>query len=857
MKFKKTLLLISVLTLSSCSDNKNEVKLNMLDCDGTFCEFDASSSIIKSHISEIHQYDWDFHDGSDEQVTDVPKIAHDFNISLGKTQDGDGPDLDLREVTLGEELSSHNILKKDFSFRTHYHDPNAYFLSKKENILGAEGSSQTYTLDASSSDAGQGYIKKYIWQIDGQNYETESPVLNHKFGKKSNGNVNLIVVNSLGVKSIFSGNVYTLDKESQILGISLGKNIDKLHYSASAELDSYDSEQYSFIWSLNGNKIEGASSKDLNDFLAKEGSNTVEVSLIDNDSGRYVSTVTKSFDTNVDLSAEIKSLLPEPRKYSDGLHYEFPFVVDNMDYSKNKLSWTINGKNLGKKATNVLVNEGSNSVTLAILDKDNNEVDKKTIDFDAHSLPTRVALILVEMGSDNLHYNFSALCDSFNPDVTYQEWVLNDQIIKDLSNVQVNDGLNKITLLLKDKETNKVLAQKSKTWNAKETVGIKAINANELKAADGFHYAFSADIYNYDANKQYLVWKYADGREIKDPNNVKLVKGLNKVYLYVYDKQTQAIVTGSNTKVTVSTTQPKIEDISIQVNKDLREDALMYSFKSVIENNDQSKYHEEWFLNGVKVENVEDIIVKDGRNTVEVRLINNYTKEISDQYKTEFTARKGNITNIIDLQTVFVTPNSDGLHYNIKVETENFDSTKNKLIIKLNDNEIKESNNILFKEGQNKIEAIILKDGKEISSKTKYTTAEAYKTPEYLYNKGQYTIETFIDKAQDIGESENTVEINNKSASIILEDAVDITPKGKINKPIDDYSNYSAKFIFNKNTALNHKNDFGTHKYELTLKSEVGISQKAYYSCNIDKKDFKPGHFIVYPKCSEISWGKI
>jgi hypothetical protein len=69
---------------------------------------------------------------------------------------------------------------------------------------------------------------------------------------------------------------------------------------------------------------------ELKRMLLKKGENTIEISILEG--GVYKSTLVRHFDTNESAPVEILSIDPQLIKYSDGLHYNFMGVYNNINY---------------------------------------------------------------------------------------------------------------------------------------------------------------------------------------------------------------------------------------------------------------------------------------------------------------------------------------------------------------------------------------------------------------------------------------------------------------------------------------------------------------------------------------------
>ena len=283
MKLKKTLLLSTVLlAIAACTDKDNSVKVEMKSCEGTLCSFDASKSKIKSH-SQVLEYNWNFHDDTDMAITEKPEVEHDFNIHVGATLDGNNPDLDLREVSLDEVLTNHHILSKTFKFRTHQHDPKAMFLAKKSEMLGLEDSSELVDLDASESEAGQGSIEEYIWEVDGKKIVTETPKLKQEFTDKSSGDVTLTVVNSFGIKDTQTINVKNSSDAdpnepyftSEITLTAVRHNV-YTNFDIGVS-DNFDTDHFTLSWTYNDQPLTDTTSE----VVAYNKANAIQVFIRD------------------------------------------------------------------------------------------------------------------------------------------------------------------------------------------------------------------------------------------------------------------------------------------------------------------------------------------------------------------------------------------------------------------------------------------------------------------------------------------------------------------------------------------------------------------------------------------------
>ena len=710
MKLKKTLLLSTVLlAIAACTDKDNSVKVEMKSCEGTLCSFDASKSKIKSH-SKILEYDWNFHDDTDMTVTKDPKVSHDFNIHVGATLDGNDLDLDLRDVTLDEILTGHKIITKEFVFRTHQHDPQPSFTAEETQLLlgSSEGSATVFNLDASASEPGQGTIKGYIWEIDGQKIKTEIPELQHTFSEKSSGDVKLTVVNSFGVETSIVENVHILQNEPRVTSVDIfrASKTDEL-YDFRADFDDFDSEKYSLIWELNQVDLGMPDTKEIKNIRVNKGSNEISAILKNKSNGREVSHVTRVFDTGDISFVKITSLNASFVKYSDGLHYDFSTDIKNFDSTGDELIYELNGDRIFSN-TNIKVNEGENTIVAKVVDKQTKEVlTEKAEPFIAKKLPLNISHVIANQSSDRKHYNFYDLTYSFDDETQYKEWELNGTVIYSTDDVLVANGKNEITLYIKDKLTKEILDKKSKNWDVSNIVEIKQVNAEEIANSDGLHYALSAEFdEHFNPNEQYVAWT-VNGEFIDDPSNVLVENGLNKFIVYIYDKASGDLIAAANTKVNVSIHQPKIKTVEINVDDDLKKEGLEYSFDAVIDNYDDARYKKEWLLNGKKLDSTKQVDVLTGYNTLELYLINTYTSETAGYYKTDFVARGGNAT--IKSLTPDKLDGKNGLHYRAFLETDKYDSSVYNIDWSLNDKTLPSDNldDFVVNLGKNEIKATI------------------------------------------------------------------------------------------------------------------------------------------------------
>ncbi len=701
MKFKQISFFSAVLLIVACSNNDNKVSVEMKGCEGRLCSFDASKSKLKSH-NQILEYDWDFHDGSEIEVVKEPKINHEFGLVVGETQDDQNVDLDLREVTLDEVLTKHQLISKPFKFSTHEHDPVSMFSNK--SLLGASaGEYPTFHFDASDSEAGQGTIKKYIWSINGKVFDTTEPMLEYTADSNKN-KVTLTVINSLGVQTSLTQNFVGLEPVIQEIYVT---KISDLHYRFSYQYTDGDtSDEYDVSWKLNNKPVSS-----VENVPVVLGQNTVTVSLYEKNSKREVSQFSRTFNTTDSIRPKIIEIVPIKINYSDGLHYALTANYENaLDTLKYQRRWYLNGMLISNEsAKNSKVEEGLNHARLDILSRETGEVvESKDINFTAQKDDVYIAKVLFSMASDNMHYDIVSLETGFNPNTQKKIFELNGSIITDLNDIQFVYGLNTVILRIVDKTSGDLLAIKKGQLDTSVNTGIRSIQATLTPNTDEFHYDLSATFSDdFDFKKYSVEWLY-NGERV-EPQKLKLENGLNVISLYVTDPN--KIITGANKKITINARTPEIKDVKINVDEDLANYGLEYSFVEQVSDMN-GYYHTKWILNGKVLSSPSKQIVYDGRNTLELQIINNYTGDIIDSNIYNFTASKIIQPAFTSEVTATEVKDSDGLHYDFAVKTNDYDKSKYDLVYKLNGTTITSTTNVLVKEGANTVVAqIVAKDG--------------------------------------------------------------------------------------------------------------------------------------------------
>ena len=703
MKLKKTLLVSVLLLTAACTDKDNSVKVDMLNCEGVTCSFDASKSRIKSH-SQILEYDWDFHDDTDMTVTKDPKVSHDFNIYVGATLDGNDPDLDLRELTLDEVLTNHRIISKKFDFRTHQHDPLSTFTNR--NLLGASTSKYpVFHFDASESQSGQGTVKEYIWNINGKIFNTTEPMLEYQ-ADSNRTKVTLTVVNSFNVKAFTTQSFVGLEPVVEEI---YATKVSDLHYTFSYYYTDGDtSDEYDTLWKLNGKVITS-----VENVPVVLGENTISVSLYEKNTKREVSKFARTFDTTSSVTPKIIEILPIKINYSDGLHYALTANYENtLDTSKYQRKWYINDRFISNdNAKNVIVDDRVNNARLDIISRATGDVvDSKNVNFTAQEDSVSVNKVLFSMASDNMHYDIVSLVTGFNPDTQKKVFELNGSIITDINDVPFIYGLNTVYVKIVDKVSGSQIAIKKGELDTNINTGIREVYASLTPNADEFHYDLSADYSSdFNPNKYDIAWVYND--KTVQPQNLQLEEGLNIVYLYIKDKNTGRIITGANKKITINAKVPEIKDVEITVDKDLANDGLEYSFTEQTTNMNKY-YHTKWILNGKILSSSSKQIVDDGSNILELQIINNYTGDIVNSSIYNFTAARIVQPAFTSNVTATEVEDSDGLHYDFAVSTNAYDKSKYDVVYKLNDKIITEIKNVLVKKSTNTVVVqLIAKDG--------------------------------------------------------------------------------------------------------------------------------------------------
>mgnify|MGYP000465841951 CR=1 FL=1 len=559
MKLKKTLLLSTVLlAIAACTDKDNSVKVEMTNCEGTLCSFDASKSKVKEQ-SHVLEYNWNFHDDTDVAITKAPKVEHDFNLLLGATANGEGPDLDLREVTLDQVLTNHQIVSKTFKFRTHEHDPKALFLAKKSEELGLSEDAQLFDLDASESDPGQGSIKEYIWEVDGKKTVTETPELKQEFTDKSSGDVKLTVVNSFGVEQSTTENVLTgVFSTRPKAVINVIPHEDGVTYT----LDGSASEAgkkggvkkpvKEWMWTIDNNGFWPESGEKIDVKFETPGIHTVKLFVI---SSLNDENLTDSTEVTVDVREAVSpaftsDVTATAVKDSDGLHYDFAVNTNEYDKSKYDLVWILNDETI-TSTKNVAVKEGANTVVAKLVAKDGTGevVADKSKNFEAKAVITPAFTSEVSAtevkDSDGLHYDFAVNTNEYDKSKYDLVWTLNDETITSTKNVAVKEGANTVVAKLVSKDGT-VEAKKSTSFEASEIV--KAVISKATLATDGLTYTFNTDGSTKGDGYKY-EWRYG-----VDDSSV----GEGTIGKWAYP----AIYTDASYKVTLTITSPNGKKVS-------------------------------------------------------------------------------------------------------------------------------------------------------------------------------------------------------------------------------------------------------------------------------------------------------
>ena len=636
MKLKKTLLLSTVLlAIAACTDKDNSVKVEMKSCEGTLCSFDASKSKIKSH-SQVLEYNWNFHDDTDMAITEKPEVEHDFNIHVGATLDGNNPDLDLREVSLDEVLTNHHILSKTFKFRTHQHDPKAMFLAKKSEMLGLEDSSELVDLDASESEAGQGSIEEYIWEVDGKKIVTETPKLKQEFTDKSSGDVTLTVVNNFGVENSVTENVFTgVFSKNPVAVINVIPHEDGVTFTLDAS-QSKPAEKYGkkkqiqqWLWTIDNNGFWPESGEKIDVRLDNPGQHNIKLFVASDLIGSE--NMTDITETTVEVKGAItpaftSDVTATEVKDSDGLHYDFAVETNDYDKAKYDLVYKLNGTTI-TSTTNVLVKEGANTVVAQIVAKDGAvEAEKSTL-FTATVITTPAFTSDVTAtevkDSDGLHYDFAVETNAYDKSKYDLVYKLNGTTITSTTNVLVKEGVNTVVAQIVAKD-GAVEAEKSTLFTATVITTptfTSDVTATEVKDSDGLHYDFAVDTNDYDKSKYDLVYKL-NGTTITSTTNVLVKEGANTVVAQIVAKDgTDKVVAEKSTPFTaiVVITPAFTSDVTATEVKD--SDGLHYDFAVDTNDYDKSKYDLVYKLNGTTITSTTNVLVKEGANTVVAQIV--------------------------------------------------------------------------------------------------------------------------------------------------------------------------------------------------------------------------------------------
>jgi len=147
----------------------------------TIYTFDGSSSLDPD--GSIQAYDWNFGDNrsaSGKKVTHQFGTPGNFNVTLTVTDDKQGKGSSARDVQVAENTS-----------------PIAKF-----SVNPSAGDSTTpFEFDGSSSADSDGQIVDYFWEF-GDGGSSHGKMVNHKFQKKKEYNVNLTVTDDGGLKGV-------------------------------------------------------------------------------------------------------------------------------------------------------------------------------------------------------------------------------------------------------------------------------------------------------------------------------------------------------------------------------------------------------------------------------------------------------------------------------------------------------------------------------------------------------------------------------------------------------------------------------------------------------------------------------